>query len=65
MMFDDIQTANRIAKERIERAEQDRLAREYRQYHRAYNPTLGWLGERMLAIGTQLKKRAGDKPDLN
>ena len=52
----------------IKQAEKDHLAQEViertRKFNHHYNPTLAWLGRRMMDVGTRLVEISGSETKL-
>ncbi len=65
----DVDSINRIQEENVKQAEKDHLAQEVieelRKFNHHYNPTLAWLGRRMLVVGTKLVEMSGSEQDSN
>ncbi|MFN8450826.1 MAG: hypothetical protein U0521_20160 [Anaerolineae bacterium] len=68
----DIDNMSKFQDEILRQAEKDHLAQEVvddmRKLNPHYNPTLAWVGRRIMDIGAKLVQISGnesDKPDLH
>lgn len=63
----DIDDLSRMQDELLKRAEQDHLAQEVidetRKLNPHYNPTLAWVGRRIMEVGTKLVQISGSETD--
>lgn len=51
-------------KELMEQAKQDQMALDLiRQGHKGFNPTMAWLGDRMMTLGARLVALSGREND--
>ena len=69
-MYWDSNTAKMLYQERLDEAENARLANQIRKAQReandGYNPTLAWVGQRMIDLGSKLVQVARDpQPSYN
>lgn len=64
-MYWDSNTANLLHRERLEEAEKERLVRKilsaHREANKGYNPTLAWVGQRMIDLGSKLVQVSEDQ----
>ncbi len=73
----DLDSINRMQAELIERAQKDHLGQEVldenRRQNPRYNPTLAWVGRRIVNVGAKIVQLSGDadqprtgyKPDIH
>lgn len=63
----DVNSLERIHDEWIQRAEQEQLAQEVideeRKSNPRYNPTLAWVGRRMMDVGQRIIRISGSEAD--
>jgi hypothetical protein len=63
----DIETLSKMQDEIIRQAQKDHLAQEViddsRKSNPHYNPTLAWVGRRMMSVGIKLVQISGSEAD--
>ena len=63
----DINSLNRMQEELIRQAKQDQLAQEVIEENRKanprYNPTLAWVGRRIVDVGAKIIQVSGSEDD--